>query len=128
MKVPVRIGLAVLSSTIAVVPLYILLVLFSRDLENPFLLPVLYGALMFSAIGVCVVGLPTHFILGALKKQQWYFYAGPGFFVPATLVLLTHPFGEDGNPAILIQALQMGVFGVGVALVFWGIAVPRAAP
>lgn len=122
-----RLALAVVVSSTIVAPIVLLFAALTQDLDNPLLIPVLYGSLLFSVLGVAIVGLPTHFILRSLGRRNWYFYALVGFGIPALVVLLTHPFGEDGYPTILLQTIQMGVLGTIAALAFWRIAVPREA-
>ena len=122
-----RLTIAVLGSTISVVPLYFLWAALTGDFDIDSLLVVGYFGLVIAGIGVVLIGLPTHFILRSMKKQRSYFYALPGFLIPAALMLLSHSFRADGYPTIFRQSLQMGVFGAVVALVFWRIAVPRSA-
>jgi len=96
------------------------------DLNNPLLLPYLLGALWIAAIFVVAAGLPLHFTLKHFDKQKGLNYAIAGFVVAAIFVVIGHPFGNDGYPLIAIQALQLGIFGIVVALVFWRIAVPHS--
>lgn len=127
MRKHLRLAFAILASTASVLPMYFVWAAIVGDLDNDLLLPVAYFALTISAIGVVVVGLPTHFILRYIRKQKSYCYALPGFLAAALLSLFTGRFGAGGWPDVAVQALQLGLFGMVVALVFWRIAVPKTA-
>jgi len=123
-----RVLLAVLLSSVAVVPLYLLLVLVTGETHNvPLLLFITVIALLISFVGVLVVGLPTHLILVRLDKVKSVNYAIVGFIVPALLTAVFHPFGEDGIKWIAIQSFNLGVFGALIALVFWKVVTHKSA-
>ena len=122
-----RLLIAVVASTLVVIPLVLLQAALFGDLGNPLLLPYLLGAFWIAAIFVVAAGLPIHFTLKRFNKQKGFYYAIGGFLVAALFVVIGHPFGNDGYPLIAIQALQLGIFGTVAALVFWRIAVPDSA-
>ena len=57
----VRLVLAVIVSTLSIVPMYFMLVVLDRDFNNDYLLRVLLMAPLFVLEGVLFVGLPVHF-------------------------------------------------------------------
>ena len=59
----VRLVLAVIVSTLSIVPMYFMLVVLDRDFNNDYLLRVLLMAPLFVLGGVLFVGLPVHFFL-----------------------------------------------------------------
>lgn len=75
--------------------------------------------------GILVAGLPAHFLLVWRRLSRPLHYAVPGFAISAAIVVITHPFGEDGALWILWQAILMGAFGAIVALVFRRIALGK---
>ena len=121
-----RLLIALLASTLAVIPLVLLQAALFGDLNNPLLLSYLLGSFWIAAIIVVAAGLPLYFALKYLDKQKGRYYATAGFLAAALFVVLGHPFGDDGYPLIAIQALQLGIFGTVAALVFWRIAVPNS--
>ena len=99
--------------------MYIVVIIITGDLNNKLLPVALVVAMIVSIVGVLVIGLPTHFVLTRIGQAKGAYYALVGFFVPALVTIVTHPFGEDGVSAITIQALVFGGFGAAVALIFW---------
>ena len=118
-----RLALAIVVSTVSVVLMYFVLSLVSGELPNDLWVPTALVALIIGAVGVTVVGLPVHFLLGLVHKRRASLYALAGFVAPVLVVLVARPFGEDGPLWVLWQALLLGMFGVCVALLFWKLAV-----
>ena len=114
----VRLVLAVIVSTLSIVPMYFMLVVLDRDFNNDYLLRVLLMAPLFVLEGVLFVGLPVHFFLVWKNWLRPVQYLIPGFVIPALVVAISHPFGEDGALWIFWQTILMGATGAIGALIF----------
>jgi hypothetical protein len=117
-----RLVLAVIISTLLIVPTYFMLVVLDRGFENDYLLPVLLMTPIFVFEGVLFVGLPVHFFLVWKNWLRPVHYLIPGFVASATIVAISHPFGEDGVLWISLQTILMGATGAIAALVFRRVA------
>jgi hypothetical protein len=122
-----RLVLAVVVSTLSIVPTYFMLVVLDGDFNNDFLLPVLLMTPIFVFEGVFFVGLPVHFFLVWKNWLRPVHYVVPGFLIPTLIVAVSHPFGEDGVLWISWQAILMGATGAIVALIFRRVALGKNA-
>ena len=117
-----RIVIASIVSSLFVLPLYLVILALSGDLNNALLAPMLLAAWMVSAATILFIALPLHFILKVYGKSYAALYVVPGFSLAAALTYMVEPFGQDGNYWLLWQCLAMGFLGASVAGVFWSIA------
>jgi len=112
---------AVVVSSVAIVPLYLIVAVFTGDLDNMLLPVMLIAALCVSTAGVVIVGLPMHLILVRMGRVKAIYYAFFGFLVPTLVTVVIHPFGEDGFGWIIVQSISLGLFGAVIAVIFWKI-------
>ena len=117
-----RLLLAVVVSSISILPLYFALLALSGDLEHRLLVPMLLAALAVAAVAMCSIALPVHFLLTRLGKSSVGYYTLAGFFLPALITLMINPFGTEVVSWIKWQAVAMGLMGASVAAIFWWIA------
>jgi hypothetical protein len=117
-----RILIASVISSLSIVPLYLVLLAISGDLDNRLLLPVLMAALVVSVAAIVCVALPLHFVLIRFGRPRSYYYTITGFLLPAIVILAINPFGSEVASWIKWQAMAMGVLGASVATIFWWIA------
>lgn len=110
--------IAMLASSLSVVPLYLIIAVFTGDLLNSLLPVVLLVAPIIAFACVLIVGLPLHFLLVWQRLLRPIYYGIVGFGIPAVFVLVAQPFGDDGIGWVLIQALFHGAFGAIVSLIF----------
>jgi len=122
-----RLGLAVLVSSLSVVPLFIVIEWVSGGFDSFMLDVALLIAAVTAFLGVVIVGLPMHYFLSYRNLSKALHYAIAGFLLPVLFVAMIQPFRDDDGFRIIWQALLMGVFGALVALVFRAIAQPKAA-
>ena len=119
-----RLSAAVLISSIAVVPAYLLAILTIGGWpDDAALFPVLMVALMLTLAAVAVVGIPAHLLLATLHLRGAIPYVLAGCLVPVAFLFAAEPFGDALALALPAQAALAGGFGALVALVFWGVAV-----
>ena len=117
-----RIFLAVVVSSIAILPLYFALLALSGDLDHRLLVPMLLAALAVATVAMCSIALPLHFVLTRLGKTGVGYYAFAGFLLPALVTLTINPFGTDVVSWVKWQAFAMGLLGACLAAIFWWIA------
>jgi hypothetical protein len=119
---------AVVASTLSGLAATLLLLAISGDLGNPLLTVYLLFAAVYALASVVIIGLPTHLVLKRCRKIALWPYLVPGSVVPAVVVvMMLHPFGEDGAFGIAMQAALMAVIGCVVASTFWAVAVRMRA-
>lgn len=110
---------AVFYSSLSIIPIYLVVILLSGDINNQLLAIALWVAYFLAVIGAIFIGVPTHLILSKLNIKSSVIYTFIGFIIPAALVWISHPFGADGFFWILWQGSLMGGFGALCAYVFW---------
>jgi hypothetical protein len=119
-----RLSAAVLISSIAVLPVYLIAILWLGDSADvSTLASVLMMALMLTMGCVAIVGIPVHALLAFLNLRRAWVYAIAGFGVPLAGVFAARPFGDDATLGLMAQAGLAGIFGACIALVFWKLAV-----
>jgi hypothetical protein len=119
-----RLSAAVLISSIAALPIYLIAILWLGDSADvSTLASVLMMALMLTMGCVAIVGVPVHALLAFLNLRRAWTYAIAGFGVPLAFVFAARPFGDDATLGLMAQAGLAGIFGACVALVFWKLAV-----
>ena len=121
MLLNVRLLLAVVVSSITVLPLYFLLLALSGDLDHRLLVPMLLAALAVATVAMCFIALPIHFVLRRLGRSSIGYYALAGFLIPVLVTLVINPFGTEVVSWIKWQAVAMGLLGACIATVFWAI-------
>ena len=119
--------LAIIVSSVAIVPIYLVFLIFTGELDNMLLMVVLVAALGVTSIAVLFVGLPVHMILVRLDRVKSLNYAIAGFVVPVIVTLAFQPFGNDGLKWIAIQSVFLGILGVLIALIFWKVVTYETA-
>lgn len=117
-----RLFVAAILSSLAIVPLYLALLAVSGGLDTRVLLPMLVAALVLALLATIFVGIPLHLLLVRLGRSRFYYYALVGFVVPAVFTLARNPFDSDVSSWVKWQALAMGVLGASVAVIFWKVA------
>jgi hypothetical protein len=117
-----RLFLAVIVSSISILPLYFALLALSGDLDHRLLVPMLLAALAVATVAMCSIALPLHFVLTKLGRSSVGYYAIAGFLLPALVTLAINPFGTDVVSWIKWQAFAMGLLGTCLAAIFWWIA------
>ena len=122
-----RVFLAVVVSSISVLPLYFALLALSGDIDHRLLVPMLVAALAVTTAAVLFLALPLHLVLTRIGKQRFPYYAIIGFLVPALTTILVNPFGTEVLSWVKWQGLAMGFLGACVATIFWVIATSTPA-
>jgi hypothetical protein len=111
-----QIARAVLTSSVAGLTAYFVLLVLSGDLSASWAPGSFAIAFAVLLVGVLAIGIPVHLVLTRLRARRAWYYVSAGFLIPALLAIAIAPFGGD---QLVLQGLVLGGVGACVAWVFF---------